>query len=102
MIKSIHHTAISVGAMKRSIRFYRDILGMRLEWDLDPYPSRLELSKIVALKNLQVRVALLSGFEHRIEFSQCWVNMMINFGRGHKKGSNRLYYFPPQLGTRTC
>jgi len=43
---------------------------MTVEWDLDPYPSNLELSKVVALKNPQVRVAMLSGFGHRIEFFQ--------------------------------
>lgn len=61
MIKSIHHTAISVRDMKRSLDFYRDILGMTVEWALDPYPSNLELSKVVFLKNLQVRIAMLSG-----------------------------------------
>lgn len=70
MIKSIHHTAISVRDMKRSLHFYRDILGMTVEWDLDPYPSNLELSNVVALKNLQVRVAMLAGFGHRIELFQ--------------------------------
>jgi catechol 2,3-dioxygenase-like lactoylglutathione lyase family enzyme len=70
MIKSIHHTAISVRDMKRSLHFYRDLLGMTMEWDFDPYPTNLALSKVVALKNPQVRVAMLSGFGHRIELFQ--------------------------------
>jgi len=31
MIKSLHHTAISVSDLDQSIHFYRDVLGMKLE-----------------------------------------------------------------------
>ena len=33
MISSIHHSAINVSNMERSIAFYRDILGMKVLWD---------------------------------------------------------------------
>ena len=34
-IKNFHHTAISVMDLDRSIHFYRDVLGMVLEWRID-------------------------------------------------------------------
>jgi catechol 2,3-dioxygenase-like lactoylglutathione lyase family enzyme len=33
MIKGIHHASFTVSNMERSVRFYRDILGMEVLWD---------------------------------------------------------------------
>ena len=33
MIRDIHHTSFTVSDMKRSVVFYRDILGMKVVWD---------------------------------------------------------------------
>ncbi len=33
MISSIHHTSFTVSDMERSIAFYRDVLGMKVDWD---------------------------------------------------------------------
>ena len=33
MISGIHHTSFTVSDMERSIAFYRDVLGMKVDWD---------------------------------------------------------------------
>ena len=39
-IKLFHHTGISVSDLDRSIRFYCDLLGMKLEWRIDHRRAR--------------------------------------------------------------
>ena len=34
MIKGIHHTAISTGDFERSLKFYRDLLGFKVTFEL--------------------------------------------------------------------
>jgi catechol 2,3-dioxygenase-like lactoylglutathione lyase family enzyme len=69
MIKSLHHTAISVTDLDRSIQFYRDLLGMTLEWRIDHRRSET-LEEVVGLKNVDVSYAMLSGWGGRIELFQ--------------------------------
>jgi catechol 2,3-dioxygenase-like lactoylglutathione lyase family enzyme len=66
MIKQFHHTAISVSDLDRSIHFYRDLLGMKLEWRIDHRRSPA-LEKVVGLENVDVSYAMLSGWGARIE-----------------------------------
>lgn len=69
MIKSFHHTALSVSDLDRSIRFYCELLGMRLEWRIDHRKSEA-LEKVVGLRNVDVSYAMLSGWGGRIELFQ--------------------------------
>ena len=69
MIQQIHHTALSVKDLDRSIRFYRDLLGMRLDWRIDHRKSK-ELEKIVGLNDVDLSYAMLSGWGGRIELFQ--------------------------------
>jgi catechol 2,3-dioxygenase-like lactoylglutathione lyase family enzyme len=69
MIKSFHHTAVSVSDLDRSIEFYRDVLGMTLEWRIDHRKSD-GLEKVVGLRNVDVSYAILSGWGGRIELFQ--------------------------------
>jgi len=69
MITALHHTALSVNDLERSIRFYRDILGMTLEWRIDHRKSEA-LEKVVGLRNVDVSYAMLSGWGGRIELFQ--------------------------------
>jgi len=66
MIKHFHHTAISVSDLDRSIHFYRDLLGMKLDWRIDHRRSPA-LEKVVGLGNVDVSYAMLSGWGTKIE-----------------------------------
>ena len=68
-IKALHHTAISVSNLDQSIHFYRDLLGMILEWRIDHLRSEA-LEKVVGLRNVDVSYAMLSGWGGRIELFQ--------------------------------
>ena len=68
-IITYHHTAISVTDLDRSIDFYRDLLGMKLEWRIDHKKSEA-LERIVGLKNVDVSYAMLSGWGGRLELFQ--------------------------------
>jgi catechol 2,3-dioxygenase-like lactoylglutathione lyase family enzyme len=68
-IKLFHHTAISVTDLDRSIHFYRDVLGMTLEWRID-HRKNEALEKVLALKNVDVSYAMLSGWGGRVEIFQ--------------------------------
>jgi catechol 2,3-dioxygenase-like lactoylglutathione lyase family enzyme len=59
-IKALHHIAISVSNLDQSIHFYRDLLGMTLEWRIDHLRSEA-LEKVVGLRNVDVSYAMLSG-----------------------------------------
>jgi len=69
MIKFLHHTAISVTDLNRSIRFYGDLLGMKLEWRVDHRKGEA-LEKVVGLKDVDVSYAMLSAWGGRIEIFQ--------------------------------
>jgi catechol 2,3-dioxygenase-like lactoylglutathione lyase family enzyme len=69
MIQQIHHPALSVKDLDRSLRFYRDLLGMRLDWRIDHRKSK-ELEKIVGLNDVDISYAMLSGWRARIELFQ--------------------------------
>ena len=68
-IKSFHHTGISVSDLERSIRFYCDLLGMKLEWRID-HKRGEAFEKVVGLTDVDVSYAMLSGYGGRIELFQ--------------------------------
>lgn len=69
MITTLHHTALSVSNLDRSIEFYQDILGMKLDWRIDHRKSEA-LEKVVGLRNVDVSYAMLSGWGGKIELFQ--------------------------------
>ena len=69
MIKAIHHTAISVRDLDNSIHFYRDILGMDLEWRRDHQRSE-PIEKMVGMKDMEISFALVSGWGGKVELIQ--------------------------------
>jgi len=69
MIKALHHTAISVSHLDRSIRFYCDLLKMTLEWRID-HRGGEALGRVVGMKDVDVSYAMLNGWGSRIELFQ--------------------------------
>ena len=62
MIVGIHHTALSVKDMERSLTFYRDLLGMKVLSDqtwASSSESNPKPEKILDLKNPAARQAML-------------------------------------------
>ena len=57
MIKSIHHTGISVSNMENSLKFYRDLLGMKVERDV--MVAGKEIGEVNNLDEAQVRIVIL-------------------------------------------
>ena len=61
MIKGIEHVALSVADMERSIRFYCDVMGMRVTRIIESTPDK-GLGDIVGMPGCSARIAhLLSG-----------------------------------------
>lgn len=68
-VVGLHHTSRSVGDMDRSLRFYRDLLGMELLLDTEMAGEMLE--REVALEGARLRlVELGSGGETMLELLQ--------------------------------
>lgn len=55
MIAGIHHTSRTVGNMERSLRFYRDLLGMEVVLDTEM------LEREVGLPGAHLRLVALGG-----------------------------------------
>lgn len=69
MTKALHHTAISVSDLDESIYFYCGLLGMTLEWRMN-HRQGDALEQVVGMKNVDVSIAMLSGWGSRIELLQ--------------------------------
>ena len=83
MIKGLHHTAISVSDLDKSIHFYGNLLGMTVEWRMD-HRQGDSLERVVGMKNVDVSIAVLSGWGSRIELLQ------YHFPRGKSYPANKL------------
>jgi len=57
MIKSIHHTGISVSNMENSLKFYRDLIGMKVVKDV--MVSGKEIGEVNNLDEARVRIVIL-------------------------------------------
>jgi catechol 2,3-dioxygenase-like lactoylglutathione lyase family enzyme len=70
MINAIHHVAISTGDMERSLKFYRDLLGLEVimegGWESGSPESQMA-EKINALKAPAAKMALLKTGNAMIE-----------------------------------
>jgi catechol 2,3-dioxygenase-like lactoylglutathione lyase family enzyme len=69
MIKGLHHTAISVSDLDKSIHFYCELLGMTLEWRMEHRQGEA-LERMTGLNGVDLSVAMLSGWGCRVELLQ--------------------------------
>ena len=58
MIKEVRHVGIVVTNMKNSLKFYRDLLGLKIVRDTDEHGNHLD--NMLSLDNVQVRTVKLS------------------------------------------
>ncbi len=67
MINFLHHTAISVRDIERSIRFYCDLLGLELEDQIE-FENFRRLNKVIGSGVASGKQAMLRcGDQHRVE-----------------------------------
>ena len=78
METTIHHIAIAVPDLDRALAFYRDLLGFKMDWDMD-HRSGESLSRVVGLENADTHIIMLKGYGFRLEL----------FHYHHPKGRDR-------------
>ena len=61
-----HHVAISVKDLDRALKFYRDLLGFKVDWDRDHYSGQA-MSKVVGLPDADAHIVMLKGYGARVE-----------------------------------
>lgn len=69
MDAAIHHLAISVADTDRALRFYRDLLGFEVDWDMDHRRGEA-LARVVGLPGADARMVMLKGYDLRLELFQ--------------------------------
>jgi glyoxylase I family protein len=73
MISSIHHTSFTVSDMERSIAFYRDVLGMNVDWDSKEAGVEFKgpvHDRITECPGTEARIVFLTLGEGRLELAQ--------------------------------
>ncbi|MBU2054987.1 MAG: VOC family protein [Proteobacteria bacterium] len=61
-----HHVAISVREMEPAVRFYRDLLGFTVDWDMD-HRGGEGFSAVVDMPSAAAHMVMLKGYGMRIE-----------------------------------
>jgi glyoxylase I family protein len=61
-----HHVALSVRDLGAALRFYRDLLGFEVDWDMDHRGGEL-MSRLVQLPDPDVHMVMLKGYGTRLE-----------------------------------
>ena len=69
MLKELHHASITVGDLERSIKFYRDVLGLSFWFPLE-YSRGGTLAKITGMPDVQMKGAFLRLGDFRLELWQ--------------------------------
>lgn len=66
MDATVHHVAISVADMDQALRFYQDLLGFEMDWDMD-HRGGEALAKVVGMPGADTRIVMLKGYGLRLE-----------------------------------
>ncbi|RZD43412.1 MAG: hypothetical protein CXT78_08215 [Thaumarchaeota archaeon] len=82
MIKEVRHIGIVVKNIENSLKFYRDLLGLKIVRDMNEYGNHLD--NMLSLDNVEVRTVKLSANENitlieLLEFKSHNDNEMRNF-----------------------
>jgi catechol 2,3-dioxygenase-like lactoylglutathione lyase family enzyme len=67
MVKGVHHTCITVSDLERSIRFYRDMLGLELVMTEESERSGDDRSESLGVTGAKVRLAILRAGDAQVE-----------------------------------
>jgi glyoxylase I family protein len=73
MMKGMDHTSFTVSDMERSISFYRDIMGMKVDWDSAAEGVRFkgpETDRVTGCPGTEQRLVFLTVGESRLELVQ--------------------------------
>jgi len=61
-----HHLAISVRDLEQALRFYRDMLGFEVDWDMDHRYGEA-MSKVVGMPHADSHIIMLKGYGTKLE-----------------------------------
>ena len=70
MIKGIHHTAISAGDLARSLRFYRDLLGLEVALEIGFEEGNDVFDRVMDLEGATGKLVLLKAGNAFVELFQ--------------------------------
>jgi catechol 2,3-dioxygenase-like lactoylglutathione lyase family enzyme len=76
------HVAISVKDMDRELRFYREVLGFAVDFDID-HRKEEKLARVVGMPGADLRTVMLQGYGFRVELIQYY------FPRGQDRTPQR-------------
>lgn len=84
MIKGVHHTCITVSDLERSIRFYRDLLGLELVMTEESERSGDDRSKALGVPMAKVKLAILRAGNAQVEL----IEYMTAKGQPYDRSNN--------------
>jgi len=82
MINSFLHIGISVFDLEKSVKFYTDVMGMEI--DYEAYHKGAAVSKVVGVKNAELRVKVVKKGPAKLE--------LIDYGNKKRKLQERSKY----------
>ena len=106
-----HHVAISVQDLEQALKFYRDLLGFEVDWDMD-HRCGETMSKVVDLPEADAHIVMLKGYGTRLELfnyhtpvgTECGPKRQCDFGLTHfafsVKNIHQLYERLHKAGVR--
>lgn len=62
MIKGVRHVGITVTNMEKSLMFYRDLLGLKIERNMDE--SGQHIDNMLSMKNVRVNTIKMSASDN--------------------------------------
>jgi glyoxylase I family protein len=84
MIQGVHHTCITVSNLERSLKFYRDVLGLELVLTEESERSGDDRSKALGVAKAKVKLAILRADGAQVEL----IEYVTAQGRPYDRNNN--------------
>jgi catechol 2,3-dioxygenase-like lactoylglutathione lyase family enzyme len=87
MNRGLEHVGLSVANLDRSVEFYRDVLGFKVERILEPAPE-LPLGDVVGMSGCRARIAHLQSAKGMLELFEYQEPRGKKIPKDHKQADN--------------